>query len=159
MSPEGVNIGVMFNFSATSGHRGSQPACTEQQIRLSITTERAKQMKSLNITIGRDVMAQMRWVAGDKVSITINPTKSEATIHRVPDSASVPKWQLLPRSDHNKESIGKCVRASFSMMSRPMMLEAFGMDDRQEYIPEVIVTGPEGITFPLAKQWTVVSRK
>ncbi len=156
MSPEGVNIGSMFDFTTSRGRGG---LCSESQIRLSICTETKRDCKALAITIGSEVMAQMRWVAGDRVSVAMNPAKSEATIYRVQEDAKVPKWRLLPRSDNYKGDKGKCIRTAFSIVARKMMLEAFGMDDRMEYVPEVIVTGPEGITFPLAKQWKVVSRK
>jgi hypothetical protein len=136
-------------------HTGGKK-CLDDEIRVSVTTEQKNNTgrKSLAFTIGEELMQSMRWVTGDKVTIRMECSKSEATIVRVPESSKEMKWTLTGPKRRDKK-YGECCRCRFSVNASPVMLQAFGMDDADSYVPDETRTSTEGITFPLRKQWTV----
>lgn len=151
----------MKTFGDLFGDRGSGrgKVCAENQVRLGIHTETKRGgRKSMAIIIGREVMRDLRWVIGDKVTIRMDCARSEMLIVRVPESSSEVRWTLTWGDNSNGRLNGSVHRAHFSLNVTPVMLQAFGMDDTNEYIPSIHTTGEEGLRIPLRKPWTVVNR-
>lgn len=147
----------LFHRKATVG--GAKKS-SENQIRISLSTEKTGKV-SMAFTIGKELMQQMRWVAGDYVAIDLDCPRSECVISRVPEKANRVKWQLCcstkDKAHKGFQPKGVTARCRFSITTTPTMLKAFGMDDTQDYIPEAVLTASSGLIFPLRKQWSVLN--
>jgi len=136
--------------------RGGGKLSTESQLRLSVSTKEQGR-KSLTICIGSDLMKQQRFMIGDRVTLDIDPIKSEATIRRSVADTNELSWKLTPRRGGRKDYRGQMVRAHFSVTMDDKALACFGMRDAIAYIPEIVLTGPQGMTFALKERWNMVN--
>lgn len=151
----GKNIGDLLGFVHCGG---KQPICKEDEMNFTVTKSKGKPSGALKITIGPGLIAQMRWVGGDRISLNIDPVRSEGTLIRVPATGTVPTWALTVRKQQYRGSTIIGNQGIVQISIRPKMLEILGLEDTVSYRPAPVVTSTEGITFPLAKQWKVVSR-
>ena len=152
------NIGEMFELGCRGGGKKKLP---NDGVLVSVTGKDPER-KSLSIAVGIDVMKACRWVIGDRATIDLDCAKSELTLRRViPSDKSVVSWALAARAGGKSSLIpqGTTGAATIKLQSTPLMLKALGMDDATEaYVPEIVVTGAHGVTFPMRKQWTVIHR-
>ena len=155
----------VITFLDRVGRGGSgRPSTLQDGIRLTLNKTSQGIGKEANpfdlaVRVSLKTMEAMRWVAGDRVTLDINPTKSEACISRVVGKNTPVSWCLSPSSGcAKKENLGKMVPAVFRIRGYKRLLIALGMEDLapgESYDPETFITDSVGVTFPLRKQWRV----
>jgi len=111
-----------------------------------------------------DVMRQMRFVVGDRVTLDIDPINSTATIRRVIAGDKTVSWKLSSRKGgvkgDSKKHEGSCQPSTFKFSSDDTILSALGMKELvgERSFYTAYTTSDKGIEFPLPKQYKVVSR-
>jgi hypothetical protein len=150
------NIKDMFEKVNFRHGRGTN--CEENQVAMTVSKAKKDHRISIGITIGRDIMAAMRWVVGDRITIDFDCEHSKILLRRVPNKSSdVASWALSPSAAKAKSKAGSgCIRTQLRLTATPVMLKAFGVEDLEGvYIPTDTTTSESGISFSLRKQWTV----
>jgi len=152
------NIGDVFKLRANMGGRGGHRLLPPDGIMMSVCKPgKGDRQPALSIAVGKEVMSACRWVIGDRVTIDMECSKSELTLRRVlPSDRSVVSWSLTMRAGGKNAPKGVTEAATVKLQSTPLMISAFGMEDATApYVPEVVVTGAQGVTFSMRKPWTV----
>lgn len=157
-----MNIEALIERKRGCGRGGCIKKSNEDQVRVSLTRETKRSQKvSVVFVIGLNLMTQMRWMIGDRVTIDFDCADSSLLIRRVSSDSKETSWMLTPRCEKGKGTSeamkGNIMRSCFALTSTPKLLKAFGMDDRDEYIPDKTQTSSAGLKFRLPKQWTVLN--
>jgi len=150
------NIGEMFELGHGRGNNAILPPDGVMMANQSAGNGR----RAITIAISKGVMDACRYVTGDRATVDMDCVKSEITVRRVlPTDKTVISWMLSARSGNKNSPKGQRAAATMKITATPIMMQAFGMEDaKTPYIPSPVITGPEGITFPMRKPWTVVSQ-
>ena len=133
--------------------RGIISKCEPDKIRLSLGKKQSKRGgKPFVVTIGEKIMADMRWMIGDRVVIITAPDYREGLVRRSKkDKSGLDESGSYAISSPAENSNGKAMRGTVKL-ALPDNLERilFSTSDLgASYIPKTIRCTDEGIQFTL----------
>jgi hypothetical protein len=159
-----MNITEFYKQHGSAGRRGQgQKMSSEDQVRMSITTEKKTLKQSMVFCIGETLMLQARWVIGDMITVFVDEVTGIICLQRVPAGYEDRCWRLTPRTGKEKGHAavkrGMSLRAQISVpIVVPAMKRWFGIENETSYVPSTVTVGSKGIEFPVLHQATVINR-